>query len=190
MFNESESEQFELSPELIALERQLAQWTPAMPRLDRDRLMFEAGRANGAALRKGLAHGLKRGWFWPATATAMTAACLLLGAMLFWRNGSVNQPTNHVNQPVAATPTVDDLQPVALHRPEQLNLGARNTLAAGYVGLRNLSLAYGLGVLELRTASANGPAAFTERQRPQPATAAELLQEFLPQQTPPARTRS
>ena len=44
MFDEHEPAEFELAPDLAALERQLPRLTPAAPRIDRDRLMFEAGR--------------------------------------------------------------------------------------------------------------------------------------------------
>ena len=44
MFDEHESAEFKLTPDLAAMERQLARLTPAAPRIDRDRLMFNAGR--------------------------------------------------------------------------------------------------------------------------------------------------
>ena len=49
MYDEQESREHELAPELAALERQLRGMTPAAPRVDRDRLMFAAGQAAGAA---------------------------------------------------------------------------------------------------------------------------------------------
>ena len=45
MFGKREPERTELTPELAALERQLAALAPAPPRIDRDELMFEAGGA-------------------------------------------------------------------------------------------------------------------------------------------------
>ncbi len=45
MFDEHEPAEFKIAADLSAVERQLARLTPAAPRIDRDRLMFEAGRA-------------------------------------------------------------------------------------------------------------------------------------------------
>jgi hypothetical protein len=45
MLDEQSSEEFQLPAELAALEKQLAGFTPAAARVDRDRLMFAAGRA-------------------------------------------------------------------------------------------------------------------------------------------------
>lgn len=62
-----------LKPELAALEAALASLTPQAPRLDRDRLMFQAGQA--APRRRAGA------WLWPCA----TAASLALAAVLALR---------------------------------------------------------------------------------------------------------
>ena len=110
MFNQPEPGKFELAPELAALQRQLAQQlTPAAPRVDRDQLMFDAGRAAERASQDGRAIYLAGpSWagrtgpnvratgsasarrFWPAATATMTAATILLSALLVWQRGVRN----------------------------------------------------------------------------------------------------
>ncbi len=110
MSNEHQPDERPLPAELAAVERQLAGLAPTAPRIDRDRLMFEAGRAaadaesravhlgEGASAARSrqepspgqgtltptLSHGERgrRGWFWPAATATMTAATVLLAVML------------------------------------------------------------------------------------------------------------
>jgi len=63
----------DLPPQLQSLEAALAALVPRAERLDRDRLMFEAGRES---VLKSASRGR---WAWPALSTAMTA---LAGALL------------------------------------------------------------------------------------------------------------
>lgn len=101
-----------LPDELAALERRLASLTPPAPRVDRDRLMFEAGRASAEATRLGLTYiagpsrsgdsyvaGPSRSgdsragrlWshrFWPAAAATMTAASIALAVLLIRQTSS------------------------------------------------------------------------------------------------------
>ena len=63
----------DLPPQLQSLEAALAALVPRAERLDRDRLMFEAGRES---VLKSASRGR---WAWPALSTAMTA---LAGARL------------------------------------------------------------------------------------------------------------
>lgn len=61
-------------PGLTALERALAGLAPSPGALDRDALMFAAGRAS-----------VRRGWAWPCAAAGATVAALLFGALLLLR---------------------------------------------------------------------------------------------------------
>jgi hypothetical protein len=61
-------------PGLTALERALAGLVPSSGALNRDALMFAAGRAS-----------VRRGWAWPCAAAGATAAALVLGALLLLR---------------------------------------------------------------------------------------------------------
>src|SRR5690242_1894554 len=61
-------------PELTAVERALAGLTPAAGGLNRDALMFAAGRASA-----------RRGWGWPAAAGGSALAAAVLGAVLLFR---------------------------------------------------------------------------------------------------------
>jgi len=66
-----------LPADLLALEAELAALRPSGAPLDRDRLLFEAGRASAAPAR--------RRFVWPAATAAMTAAAACLAVMLFYQ---------------------------------------------------------------------------------------------------------
>lgn len=76
----------ELSPKLQSFEAQLASLQPTTGRLERDRLMFEAGKAAAQAARPvpSTAH-----WAWPAVSTVMTAAAAFLLAVIVLQPGSL-----------------------------------------------------------------------------------------------------
>ncbi len=59
-----------LSPALQALEAKLASLVPTAAALDRDRLMYEAGRASLSS---------RRGWAWPLALAASIALALVAG---------------------------------------------------------------------------------------------------------------
>jgi hypothetical protein len=61
-------------PALTALERALAGLAPSAEGLNRDALMFAAGRASA-----------RRGWAWPCAAATAGAAAVLLAALLLLR---------------------------------------------------------------------------------------------------------
>jgi hypothetical protein len=75
-------------PELPSdrLETELTAFAPRPPRLDRDRLMFEAGRAE-ALKTAGIPTPLRSipWWLWPGSTLAMTAAAAALALALVWR---------------------------------------------------------------------------------------------------------
>ena len=60
----------EVGPDLTALERRLAAWRPAAGALDRDRMLYDAGRAAAGALS------------WRLSAAALLLATLGLGGLL------------------------------------------------------------------------------------------------------------
>jgi hypothetical protein len=81
---------FERSPQLQALEAQLAALRPREDRLDRERLMFLAGQASvGGATRPRL-HEPRR-WAWPASLGALTGAAAAAIAMLLVRPVFTNE---------------------------------------------------------------------------------------------------
>jgi hypothetical protein len=93
MSDERETSKFPLTPELAALERHLANVELSPPRLDRDRLMFAAGRAAertavqceaAGRLLKAAQVASVRQWLWPAATAVTTAASIMLAVMLFW----------------------------------------------------------------------------------------------------------
>lgn len=79
------------SAPLNATERALASFTPAAPAIDRDRLMFLAGRASveGVGAGPGLPAARRRAaWLWPAATAVLAATSLSLALMLAWRSPS------------------------------------------------------------------------------------------------------
>jgi len=62
-------------PALSALESSLAELAPQQAAIDRDRLLFEAGRAS--ALRRGM-----RSWIWPGTSALLAVVLLALAARI------------------------------------------------------------------------------------------------------------
>ena len=92
-----------LNDELAAIEAALCSLTPAASGIDRDRLMFLAGRASARH------HGRKI--LWPTA----TAASLLLAVTfgILWTNGSGPRLVRHFGEPIAVAPA-DDLRRDAL----------------------------------------------------------------------------
>jgi hypothetical protein len=78
----------ELSPDLQAFEAQLSSLQPTTGRLERDRLMFEAGEATAESKQTNPPPSAAR-WIWPTVSTVMTAAAALLLVALVWNPGSV-----------------------------------------------------------------------------------------------------
>lgn len=72
----------------------LAQLTPSQTRVDRDGLLFAAGRVDGMRSTRS----------WKFTALAATSAAILLTAWMFIRGPRVEERIVIVNVPAAATP--------------------------------------------------------------------------------------
>lgn len=130
-------------PDLSATEAALAALAPAPAALDRDRLMFQAGRAAGGAA----------GWGWPAATGALTALAAALALVMVLRPPVVTE-TVVVHVPVEVTPapappkpepdTPADSSPVT-SRPA--DLAALPPVAPGYLRLQDQILRWGLDAL-------------------------------------------
>jgi hypothetical protein len=211
MYDEQKSHEHELAPELIALERQLRGMTPAPPRVDRDRLMFAAGQAAGAASKiepdqDGRARYDEAGhpvnlagpsWagrsFWPAATFAMMAATVLLATMLIWQNRS-QSVTPQIAGPHAVVDAVDAARGGDVQQADRFasrdEWPAIPRVTTGYLGVRHIALTRGVGALGSESPAAGGDAdSPIDRQHCQPATVRGLLNELLPT-TPSEPTRS
>src|SRR5262249_39292774 len=69
-----------IGPDLTAMERRLAGWRPSTGALDRDRMLYDAGRAAGAAGRPRLLIG---------AALSLSLAILALSASLAYQNSAL-----------------------------------------------------------------------------------------------------
>lgn len=197
MFDKQEPEKSSLTPELAALEQQLAGLDLAPLRLNRDRLMFEAGRAaeraNSSIAATLRVAGAPR-WFWPSTAAMMTAACVVLGAMLVWRDDTAlvaqqqakpqAEERRENGVAVVHAPTGDELREV-----ERLATRGEASIwstrpSSGYLGMRHVALTRGVGqlssdpwIIDEHGNSRNGG------DSAKPATARELFQQLAPSAT-------
>jgi hypothetical protein len=190
MLDEQSSEEFQLPAELAALEKQLAGFTPAAARVDRDRLMFAAGRAAIAGYSRPRWPGyiVEPSWlgsrFWPAATAMMTAATILLAATLL-----LQHDVDRIAAKPQAASDVDTTDNAFGDAPESNNnnefvrfdashsawpWSARPT--SGYLGLRYVALTQGVGAIGIRPAATSG----VSDEPPPPATARELLEELLP----------
>lgn len=180
---QNESVEVQLPDELAKLERQLARFAPAVPAVDRDRLMFTAGRAAAmaegppVAVRPQLWDGAR---LWPAATALMTAATILLAATLAWQQ--MDERDRAKPQAVAvASVTGDSARGIGERGLDEIERwmvdgGNRQWATTGYLGLRHVALVHGVSAIGGRSAGVQGvPADSTP-----PATARELLDEFLP----------
>jgi hypothetical protein len=106
--------QDELNQQLAALEGQLTSFHPAPSRLDRDRVMFLAGRASGENRpRRHTASGAR--WLWPMAFAGMSGVAATLLVTLLWRPaGVVDQATKQAKvepPPAPTTIVIVDRQP-------------------------------------------------------------------------------
>ncbi len=198
MFDEPESLGAELTPELAALQAQLARLQPVPLTLDRDRLMFEAGRAAAAsepriAATQRVASASR--WIWPTATALMTAACLVLAAMLIWRDDEANlanQPTppQPATDHLVTEPTIDDFRNV-----EQLTsrfTPSRRSPAPtrGYLNVRYVALTDGINAIAHdRPANSRGDTS-NDASPSKPATSRGLLEDLLPPDASVNRIRS
>lgn len=95
---------------LKGLAERLSGWQPSAGNLDRDRLLYEAGREAGLAE----ARAIFRRRFWPMSAIAASLLILSLG-LIATRSPDRKQPVKHVEMVKApvADRTTDDEAPIA-----------------------------------------------------------------------------
>ena len=119
------SNQLPHDPHSSELEADLSAYAPRPPRIDRDRLMFEAGRAaqasqavgGGAILRPGVIAWFPlqptlfpSNWVWPASTLAMTLLAAALGIALLLRgDGTERVP---IVDRVATAPEIAATHPI------------------------------------------------------------------------------
>ena len=148
MFNEQESNEFRLPADLAALAAQLTGLTAAAPRIDRDRLMFEAGQAAGSRseLRRANSELLLRSRFWPMATAAMTAATVLLAATLAWQSPWVRGSVKPQVVEVVAAVNIEakDTNQFAAYPVTWLG---NDRTPPGYLGIRYVALTRGVDAL-------------------------------------------
>jgi len=188
MSDKQPSEEFQLPAELAALEEQLAELAPAAVRVDRDRLMFAAGRAAAVAARSEepgarSENALPLRWFWPAATALTTAASIFLAAMLAWQ-----RDVDHVaaKPQVAGAAGVSDAAAQPATKSDAFDFDqyavARGRWpwsgrpTSGYLALRYVALTEGVGAIGEHPAATNG----VPDEPPEPATVRELLDQLLP----------
>ncbi|MEX2091780.1 MAG: hypothetical protein WD971_03835 [Pirellulales bacterium] len=165
MYDEQEFKEHSLSAELAALERQLTGLTPMAPSIDRDRLMYSAGRASvGRAAGPSWA-GSK---LWPTATALATAASVVLATMLVWQRDK---------ERVAAAPPAAEMDDVAPIVAQSDLWRWSDRRQSGYLGVRQVALTRGGGALEYRLPA---PGDDESDESPPPATARQLLKELLP----------
>jgi hypothetical protein len=204
MHDESECGGPELTADLSAFEQKLSRLVAAPLSVDRDRLMFEAGRAAERAGRNMPLASRPNAWRWPAATATMTAASLFLAAMLVWPNEPPPGGLAHFAE------SAEQNVPVPLHSrsaseirrelahfaesSEQSMPAPRHSVGSGrgskfwapratsgYLHLRHIALTQGVGAMPLETLSANGHGtSAAELPQSRPATARNLLNELLP----------
>jgi hypothetical protein len=187
MLDEREPAEPELTPDLEAIERQLARLAPVPLSIDRDRLMFEAGRASVAQPRRlgYIAVPSRVGArFWPIATATMTAASVLLATMLVWQRQSamvVDQPISSdvvVRAPKKAKSTAPNSV-----RPEVTNafVSGLPRSTTGYLGVRNIALAQGIGALQpTMTANVEPRSRNLDAPPAKQPTSRELMDQLLP----------
>jgi hypothetical protein len=182
MFEEHEPEERKMTPDLTAVERQLARLTPAAPRIDRDRLMFEAGRAAAFQPERSShpANPIRVArYFWPAATCTMTAASLILAFTAFQQHLSLQSARNNLASIGTAQPAAEPqiTTPVMQTQITVAPWLAKRAPQSGYLNTRFIALTRGVSAMEspLETADSNFTPANT-----QPSTRREMLNELLP----------
>lgn len=165
------AEEPRLNDDLNSLAAALSSLTPRASRINRDQLMFEAGRAAGLAERSAVRTMIR---FWQASTTvaAVAAACLVVLLVTRTQPGiQVAQPAPvNVQKPQdppeeSANPSVLIVQQATEHLPVQ-----RDKVEMSYLKLREIALTDGLDQIPAVPASGHGS--------PEPATYRDLLRAY------------
>jgi hypothetical protein len=182
MFGKREPERTELTPELAALERQLWALAISPPRIDRDKLMFEAGRAAASRPRwsinlAGPPWGGSR--VWPAATAMMTAASVLLATMLILQRDSA-RVVGPSMPPVVSLPIV--AQPPIVQPAWRSDFARSAWLASlqpstGYLGIRQAALMRGVKAIEPTMSAASNVRDTSDKLEP---SQRRMLNELLP----------
>jgi hypothetical protein len=194
MFDQDESENA-MTPELAAIEHQLVGLGVAPLLVDRDQLMFDAGRAAERGEHERALIVARRGagamrWVWPAAVASLTAACVVLSAMLIWPDDN-SQLASHLSKPEMTPPNIiaapmrdlpQDAPKLAAASRSEL-LPVRPT--GGYLEKRYVALTLGVNELQADDDAADG----SQRNR-KPATARDLLRDLMPQNAPSTDSHS
>ena len=178
MFDQQPTDEFQIPAELIAIERRLRSLASSPSQIDRDRLMFEAGRAAASGHQRLTSRErILSARFWPVAAATMTAATILLSAMLLRSptdRGSTANTASNVAASLPASPSalpettdVAQLVPVAW-RPA-------SAVSSGYLGSRYVALTRGVDALEMESPAHTDA---TDEEAPT-LGARELLQDLL-----------
>jgi hypothetical protein len=128
-------------------------------------------------------------YFWPAATATMTAATLLLSAMLVWRAPhAVNTPpvttlAEATKPQVVATPAVLATEPSDAWPANWSIWPALGPPTSGYLAVRHVALTQGLAALDHESLNTGHDGTPSETRARPPATARELLRELLPETT-------
>ena len=200
MHDEQKPREPEIAPELTVLEQQLRRMTPAAPRVDRDRLMFAAGEAAGAATIaerdvSGSAiydrtvrapHIAGPSWaarrFWPAATFTMTAATLLFATILVWQRRPVPFPAPGYALPSSTNQASEQPHMAIAPSPSELassSFGPRTSQlpSNGYLGIRYAALTRGVSAWRPRSQDSAGDGDSYDET---PRTQRKMLEELLP----------
>jgi hypothetical protein len=184
MFDEHEPAEPELTPDLQAIEGQLARLTPVAARVDRDQLMFEAGKVAALAASEAFPgpslHAKGSAPVWHAATVLMTAASLLLAVSLVWQRHSFEVA---LQERVPAISIVQVAEPrptegVAKVRPDLVTeewMSLRQPVK-GYLGIRYAALTRGVNAIDTGPTNSgigDSTGALEQTQR-------EMLDELLP----------
>jgi len=133
--------QRKMNDELAAFEAALASLSPAESRIDRDRLMYLAGRVSGASAgAKPPRGGPLRASLWPVATAASLLAAVTVVAMFLGRGPRV------VEKVVYVRVDVEKPQPEP-RRPQSSAVAGQERQPARYLELRRLIVAQGVDAL-------------------------------------------
>jgi len=138
--------------------------------VDRDQLMFAAGRTSRLAERSWASS-----WFWPAATVLSSAATILLATMLVWQRND-SQPIDTRPHAAATLAAANDAGDVWSSDPGPRAWPWPGRLATGYLAIRYVALTQGVAALDREFPTAVGDAG----EPTPPATAGKLLEELLP----------
>jgi hypothetical protein len=193
MFDEREPAEPELTRDLQAIEGQLARLVPAGVRVDRDRLMFEAGMA--AARPRWPGYIAEPSWLggraWPAAAMLMTAASLLLAVSLVWQRHSFDVALQERAQAIAVVQVAEPRPAETVSPKARQDLAAEDWMylrqpANGYLGIRYAALTRGVNAIDTGPSNSGVGDSMGELEQSQ----RQMLDELLPSTKSKKHSRS